>query len=99
MAGMPARRSIAAAVEPARPPPMIAISVYFIGPSERCGSPIIALGMPKKALAVFWLCLSRFNTRVKMDQLAERRSAHYVRQGSRAVRRGRFRKRQRLFFR
>jgi len=34
-----------------------------------------------------------------MDQLAEGRSAHYLCWASRAVRRGRFRKRQRLFFR
>src|ERR1700731_4872951 len=31
MAEMPARPSMAAAVEPARPPPMIAITVYFMG--------------------------------------------------------------------
>src|SRR5580704_2726693 len=31
MAGIPARPSIAAAVEPARPPPMIAMSVYLMG--------------------------------------------------------------------
>src|SRR5580704_6710275 len=31
MAGIPARPSIAAAVEPAKPPPMIAMSVYLMG--------------------------------------------------------------------
>src|ERR1700689_2965983 len=31
MAGTPARPRIAAAVEPARPPPMIAMSVYLMG--------------------------------------------------------------------
>src|SRR5450759_2880188 len=50
-AGTPARPSIAAMVEPARPPPMIAMSVYRIGKGPARTGPIIAPAKANKPLA------------------------------------------------
>src|SRR5580693_8619020 len=53
MAGIPARPSIAAAVEPARPPPMIAMSVYLMGDPARRHQ--FCAGKGKQILKERWL--------------------------------------------